>query len=91
MADDVLRLECAPDVVWKEVGGDVVLVNLKTNRIYEMNRTGARLWTLLESGSSRSDAEAILAREFDVDVETVRAETDALIVQLVQQQLAVVR
>jgi hypothetical protein len=89
--DSNLRLECAPDVVWKDVGGDIVLVHLRTNRIYELNRTGGRLWTLLEAGTPRSDAEAILAREFDVDAETVRSETDALIEDLVQQQLVVVR
>jgi hypothetical protein len=78
---------CNPEVAWKDIGGEIVLVHLETNKIYELNRTGARLWKLLEEGSSRSDAEAILVREYGIDEETVHAETAALIDELLRQKL----
>jgi Coenzyme PQQ synthesis protein D (PqqD) len=81
------RFASNPDVSWKDIGGEIVLVHLGTNRIYELNRTGARLWTLLDEGRTRSEAEDILAREFDIDTQSVAAETNALIEELLQLRL----
>jgi coenzyme PQQ synthesis protein D (PqqD) len=81
------RFACVPDVVWKDVDGDVVLVHLQTNRIYELNRTGARLWALLNEGKSVDEAEKILTEEFAVDEETAHTETTALLEDLLRQQL----
>jgi len=81
------RFACVPDVVWKDVDGEVVLVHLETNRIYELNRTGARLWTLLNEGRSVEEAEKILTEEFAVDDQTAHTETAALLEDLLRQQL----
>jgi hypothetical protein len=35
------------DVVSRRLEDEVVLVHLRTNRIYKLNETGARLWELL--------------------------------------------
>jgi hypothetical protein len=85
------RFACTPDVVWKDVGGEIVLIHLETNEIYELSRTGARLWALLEEGKSLGEAEAILLEEFAVDEETVRVEADALVDELLRRQLVVER
>ena len=57
-------------------------MNLRTNRIYELNRTASRFWELLESGADRKAAERVLLDEFQVDQATVRAETDRLLARL---------
>jgi hypothetical protein len=72
----------APNVVYQEVEGEVVLVHLGTNRIYSLNATGARFWQLLESGCDREAAEAHLAREFEVSGSQVAAEVGALLESL---------
>ena len=66
----------------RRLGDRTVLVNLQTNRIYELNRTASRLWELLESGADRETAERALVEEFRVDDATVRAETDRLLARL---------
>ena len=76
-----------PDVAWKDIGGEIVLVHLVTNRIYELNRTAARLWMLLHEGRTLNEAEGILADEFDIDAKSVGAETDALIEELLHRRL----
>jgi hypothetical protein len=81
------RFACTPDVVWKDVGGEIVLIHLETNQIHELSRTGARLWALLDEGKSVGEAETILMEEFSVDEETVRTETDALIEELIRRRL----
>ncbi|HUS13544.1 MAG TPA: PqqD family protein [Chloroflexia bacterium] len=67
-----------PDVVAQRMGDRVVLVHLRNNRIYELNRTGARYWELLAGGSSPQAIHSQLAAEFAVDSVTLAAEMDGL-------------
>jgi len=90
-SNDEQRVACNPDVLAKAVGSETVLVNLRTNRIYELNRTAARLWTLLDEGSTPADVEDALAREFSVDREALRLEIEALVEELLDEELLVRR
>jgi hypothetical protein len=76
-----------PDVVWRRVGEDSVLVNLKTNRIYSLNDTGARLWELLAAGHDRKAAEAALIDEFDVEEDELRKEVATVLDELAREGL----
>jgi hypothetical protein len=49
-------------------------VNLGTNRIYSLNATGARFWSLLVEGATQEAAEEELLQEFDVSPEELRVE-----------------
>lgn len=70
------------DVVARRLDDELVLVNLKTSRIYTLNRTGARLWELLAEGNDRDAIEAELLHEFDVPRSQLEAEIDELLVDL---------
>jgi hypothetical protein len=76
-----------PDVVSRRLGDEIVLVHLKTNRIFSLSPTGARFWELLKDGRSRSEIEAALLREYDVSHEEVSAEIDVLVRTLEAEQL----
>jgi hypothetical protein len=76
-----------PDVVWRRVGDETVVVNLKTNRIYSLNRTGARLWELISAGHDAEAAAATLLTEFDVDEGELRKEIEAALEHLAQAGL----
>ena len=80
-------LEPADDVVGQRLGDEVVLVNLKTNRIFELNRTGGRFWDLLHEEGNRDQIEARLQQEFDVGEEQLTAEVDALVASLAAEDL----
>jgi hypothetical protein len=77
----------SPDVLMRKVEEEFVLVHMARNQIFALNRTGARLWELLGEGRSRAEAIEQLAREFDVEAETVERETERLLRQLVQEGL----
>jgi Coenzyme PQQ synthesis protein D (PqqD) len=83
----VRRLEPAGEVVGQRLGDQVVLVNMKTNRIFELNRTGGRFWDLLSSESDRGQIEERLRQEFDVDEQALSAEVDRLISNLAAEDL----
>jgi coenzyme PQQ synthesis protein D (PqqD) len=83
----VRRLEPSQDVVGQRLGDEVVLVSLETNRIFELNRTGARFWELLQSETDRGRIEAQLLDEFAVTEEELSAEVDRLIKSLDDEEL----
>ena len=69
----------SPDVVSRQVGDEVVLVHLQTNRIFALSPTGARFWELLSDGRSRPEIEEQFLEEYDVSREQVSAEIDDLV------------
>jgi hypothetical protein len=75
------------DVIARDMGGGSVLVHLGTNRIYETNATGARVWELVQEGRSRNEILAQLEAEFEVGEETLAKELDELLEQLSSEGL----
>ena len=42
------------DVVAEMTGDHMVLIHMQTNKIFELNRTGARVWELLGEGEDEA-------------------------------------
>jgi len=76
-----------PGVVARDMGGTAVLVHLESNRIFELNVTGARIWSLLEQGLSRDAICVRLQQEFQVSAPDVAATVDALLTALEREHL----
>jgi hypothetical protein len=73
------RFTVSPDVVAQQLGDEVILVHLKTDRTFVLNRTGARLWELLSAGHDLAEIQWRMTQEFDVGERQLAAETDALL------------
>ncbi len=76
-----------PDVVSRRLDEQTVLVNLRTNRIFELNRTGARMWELLGEGSSESQIVERLLGEFEVPEDQLEREVRELLDSLLDEGL----
>jgi len=83
--DQVLRQ--SPDVVSSRLGDAGVLVNLRTNRILELNATGIRIWELIGDGQTMSGIARQLREEFDVDLDQVQRELTRLVADLEREGL----
>jgi transglutaminase superfamily protein/coenzyme PQQ synthesis protein D (PqqD) len=66
------------EVVSGRLDDEIVLLNLRTNRLFALNRTGARFWELLERGLDRSGIRDALLAEFDVSPAELDQELDSL-------------
>jgi hypothetical protein len=75
------------DVVYRELADQAVLVHLRTNRIYSLNSTGARFWSLLALGGDRNTIERQLLAEFDISHEELRDEVDRLLASFQEEGL----
>jgi coenzyme PQQ synthesis protein D (PqqD) len=85
--DHHAELSAAADVVSRRLEDEVVLVNLRSNRIFSLNRTGARYWELLLAGNRRAEIKTQLAGEFGVEPDDVAREIEKLEQELVSEGL----
>jgi hypothetical protein len=76
-----------PNVAFKLVDDEAVLVHLETNRIFTLTETGARFWQLLAEGRDRPAIEQELLREYDVAEQDLEAEVDSLLRELAAEDL----
>ena len=53
-----------PDIVTRRLGDLLVVVSLSSNRIFELNHTGARVWEMMTSGFDEPRVVAALTDEF---------------------------
>jgi Coenzyme PQQ synthesis protein D (PqqD) len=67
----------SPDVVGRRLDDRFVLVNRRTNRIYELNRTASALWELLSENAEASDLEERMQERFRVEPEGLRRDIDS--------------
>ena len=72
----------SPDVVGRRLDDRFVVVNLRTNRIYELNRTAAALWELVERGAQGAQLEAGMLERFDVEPDELRRHIDGTMQEL---------
>ena len=79
----------SPQVVSSRLGDAGVLVHLTTNRIFEVNATGLRIWELAGEGRTLREIDAALRAEFQVEPERLRQDLLALVAELSREQLLV--
>ena len=75
------------DLIARRVGDTMVLIRLNTNRIYELNATGARIWELLNAGNTRLQVVETLSAEFDASRDEIYTAVDELLDSLREQGL----
>lgn len=75
------------DFVMQEVGGENLLVPIgaqvmDTNALVVLNETAAFVWELLAEERTVGDLANAVARAFDVDVATARADVEAFLEEI---------
>lgn len=83
----VTPLRPNPDVIARHLGEGAVLVHLPTNRVFELNHTGVRVWDLISEGVPFDGIVQALAAEFEMDAGGVAADVTELIAWLRDEDL----
>jgi hypothetical protein len=76
-----------PAVTSQRIGDDAVLIDLRTNEIYEMNRTASRMWQLLGDGLGIDEIERQLEAEFEIEAEELHHQIDSFLATLLDAKL----
>src|SRR5687767_14567667 len=68
---------------------EAVVINVVTGRYYDLEGSGALAWTMLSSGASAQEAADAFVAHFEVDAATASRDVDALVDQLLAEELVV--
>lgn len=89
-SEERFRYRPDPDVLARRLGEEIVLVHLKTNRMYSLNRTGARVWELLgEVQGNATETARRIREEFDGAPGPMETEVFELLETLVREEMLV--
>jgi len=83
------RFQHNPDVAWRLVQEEALLVDPHTGRIFPLNPVAARIWTLVDGLRRVSQIVDILVDEFDAPPEAVRDDACAFIEKLLEANLVI--
>jgi len=79
----------SPDVVFRDLEGEAVLLDLSSGRYFGLNAVGTRIWTLLDTGTPVERIVQTIAEEYDADAAQIGRDVKALIDELASRGLIV--
>ncbi len=75
------------DLSWRQVGDEVIVLDLRSNSYLSINHSGTALWELLVDGSTPDTMAARLVSEFGVDEGQARTDIEEFVAMLTKQGL----
>ena len=79
------------DVIFRELQGEAVLLNLASSTYFGLDPVGTRVWQLCETHGSLQAVLDAMQQEFDASSETLRADLLAFVDELLANGLLAVR
>ncbi len=83
------RVTAVPGVLFRILGDESVLLNLKNETYLGLDPVGTRMWSVLTSAPSVHAAYQLLLEEFDVAPEQLRRDLEEFIASLAENELVV--
>jgi tRNA A37 N6-isopentenylltransferase MiaA len=82
-----MRVLVPVDVLIRELDGESVVLNLKSERYFGLDEVGTRIWTALSMSESIQSAYELLLCEYEVDAERLRLDLQNFVEQMVEHGL----
>jgi hypothetical protein len=76
------------DIAWREVAGEMVVLDLQASVIFGLNGTGGQMWQLLDGRRTLADVAADLAARYQTSADRVLADVMSFAKVLVDRGLA---
>lgn len=77
------------NVEWREIEGEIVVLDLRRSTYLAVNRIGALLWPRLAAGATRDALVQRLVDDFGVRRSTAEPDVDAFLQELRDQKLLI--
>ncbi|MCW2776355.1 MAG: hypothetical protein JWN17_80 [Frankiales bacterium] len=85
MAPDESPLERAPDVLFQDLDGEVLVLRPGGQDVLHLNQTASDVWQLLDVASTAAELAELLAEAYDVPVAQVRGDLEPLVELLLER------
>lgn len=82
-----IRITVPPGVLFRDLDGEAVLLELESGRYFGLNETGTRFWLLLQEHGSVEPALRAMLDEYDVAEDFLRRELLSFLETLSSQRL----
>jgi hypothetical protein len=76
------RFAVHPSVIYRELSGETVLLNLESGVYYGLDAVGTRVWQLLQQGGTIASVCDVMAGEYDVSPDVLREDVSRLVSEL---------
>ena len=75
------------DVLFQEVSGETVLLDLASESYFGLDEVGTRIWTLLNEDKTAVEMVDVLLEEYEVERETLEGDVRDLLTALIEAGL----
>jgi coenzyme PQQ synthesis protein D (PqqD) len=82
-------LKVSDDVVFRELDGEGVILNLASGIYFGLDETGTRMWRLIEQHGRLTAVMAALSDEYEAASETLERDLISLVAELTEKGLLV--
>ena len=79
----------SPDVVFRDLEGEAVILDLASGTYFGLNEVGTRVWRLVDEGRDASQIVEIVASEYQADRATIARDVERLLDDLRSRRLIV--
>ena len=76
------KIEISSEVLTQEVGGETVILDLKSESYFGLDEVGTRIWQLLQEQEGVKTITATMLNEYDVEKEQLEKDIQNLLTQL---------
>jgi hypothetical protein len=75
------------DFAWKEIGGQVVILNSASGEYWSLNSTASVIWKGAMEGLAPGEIAARVSKEFEVTKDEAAKDVDVLLKQFVERKI----
>lgn len=87
MPNNSIRYRIPQEIIFHELSGETVLLNLASGQYYSLDEIGTRMWVLLAEHGEIESVIAALLQEYEVKEQQLRVDLDKLISDFTKQGL----
>lgn len=81
------NVSLSPDALFQEVNGELVILDLASEKYFGLDAVGTRIWQLLNENQSLGEVKKVILSEYEVSQEQLEADIKQLLDSLQQAGL----
>jgi len=85
--DDSGNVRLRPDVVWREIDGEIVLLDLDGSAYFSVSASGVALWPALVAGATAEELARVLSETFSLERERAQRDVGVFLQALASEGL----
>ena len=77
----------SPEISWRQVGDEAVLLNTRTSAYYSLNPAGVKIWEQLSKGANPADMAQALVEEYGITEAVAKKDVAELLKMLKDEKI----